>query len=204
MSGAHRSKLPFFGVLIDCIDAQCIGLSFVQREFAQLNLCISGAAFTCHRSWTRIRSYVQIVKRFGCKSKPAMGNCFPSKEERPKETTRKSLLTTESDEYTKDLIEACSCGDAMLVAELLSNGANPSAIDPDTNGTALMIAATVGQAYCLSLLIDAGALVDQKHPDFGMTALLWACNNAHVRCVELLIEAGADKHATEIAGACAL
>lgn len=129
-----------------------------------------------------------------------MGNCFPSKEERPTKTTR-NILTTESDEYTKDLIEACSCGDAMLVTELLSNGANPSAIDPDTNGTALMIAATVGQAYCLELLIEAGAIVDQKHPDFGMTALLWACNNAHVRCVELLIEAGADKKSTEIAGA---
>ena len=83
---------------------------------------------------------------------------------------------------------------------MLSDGANPNAIDPGTNGTALMIAATVGQVYVLSLLLDAGAIIDQTHPDFGMTALLWACNNSHVRCAELLIEAGADKKATELSG----
>eukprot|EP01052_Picozoa_sp_SAG31_P038807 SAG31_NODE_5256_length_2647_cov_1.875981_3_plen_168_part_00 len=101
-----------------------------------------------------------------------MGNCVPSKEDTQRPAKR-HLSTTEPDEYTQDLIDACSCGDAMLVAELLSNGASPSAMDPNTNGTALMIAAATGQSYCLSLLIDAGALVDQKHPDFGMTALLW-------------------------------
>eukprot|EP01051_Picozoa_sp_SAG22_P007968 SAG22_NODE_582_length_8879_cov_2.731663_6_plen_987_part_00 len=88
----------------------------------------------------------------------------------------------------------------MKVGELLRHGANPSALDPETHGTALMIAATVGQAYVIQLLLDAGAQVDQTHPDFGMTPLLWACNNAHVKCVELLIEAGADKKATEVSG----
>ena len=53
---------------------------------------------------------------------------------------------------------------------MLSDGANPNAIDPGTNGTALMIAATVGQVYVLSLLLDAGAIIDQTHPDFGGTS----------------------------------
>jgi ankyrin repeat protein len=123
-----------------------------------------------------------------------MGNCAPSKEELDTEDL-------ETDEFVEELHDACGQGDAMRVQELLAQGANPDAIDPDTSGTALMVAATIGSSYVLSLLIEAGADVNRAHPDFGMTALLWASNNAHVRCVELLIEAGADMKATEVSGA---
>jgi hypothetical protein len=122
-----------------------------------------------------------------------MGNCVPSKAYAEE---FEMLL----DPFIERLSDAAAVGDAMSVAELLDEGADPNAIDPDTNGTALMVAATVGQTYVVSILIEAGADVDYVHPDFGMTALLWAANNAHVKCVEMLLEAGADPKAEEVSG----
>jgi ankyrin repeat protein len=125
-----------------------------------------------------------------------MGNCVPSTEALDAE----DLELYEECPFMQELHDACAQGDAMHVQELLAKGANPDAVDPETDGTALMIAATIGSSYVLGLLIEAGADIDRQHPTFEMTALLWACNNAHLRCVELLIEAGADKTITEVSG----
>eukprot|EP01043_Picozoa_sp_COSAG02_P111704 COSAG02_NODE_47871_length_338_cov_0.635983_1_plen_45_part_10 len=45
-------------------------------------------------------------------------------------------------------------------------------MDPDTGGTALMIAALNGQQQCLDVLLKHGAKVGAVEEEFGMTAFL--------------------------------
>lgn len=99
-----------------------------------------------------------------------------------------------------DMIDACADGDHVQLEALLKRGVSPDSVDPDTGGTALMIAALNGQQQCLDMLIKHGATVEATEEEFGMTAFLWACHAAHLRCVERLIKAGCNIYAQEIGG----
>jgi Ca2+-binding EF-hand superfamily protein len=90
------------------------------------------------------------------------------------------------------LVEACTDGDAATVRELMKKGVDPNYVDPESEGTVLMVAALNGHADCLEALIDAGADLEVEHPTFNMTAFHWACYNAHLMCVEMLVHGKCD------------
>eukprot|EP01052_Picozoa_sp_SAG31_P076186 SAG31_NODE_35450_length_323_cov_0.687500_1_plen_73_part_10 len=73
-----------------------------------------------------------------------MGQCLPSKEAARADDKDDSTVYSNPVAQLEDnleLIDACGSGDANAVSKLLSRGANPDVVDPETNGTALMVAA---------------------------------------------------------------
>lgn len=77
------------------------------------------------------------------------------------------------------------------VAELLNQGADPNAQDPEDGRTPLHNAASDPQPRDIQVLLNAGARVDTTNR-WGQTALMIAAQNGHSRNVELLLKAGAD------------
>jgi ketosteroid isomerase-like protein len=88
------------------------------------------------------------------------------------------------------LLDAARSGDAGLVEQLLSNGANPNEADPASADSVLMIAAAESHANVVRALLAGGAepnLVSRC----GNTALHAACGAERAEVVAALIEGGA-------------
>lgn len=123
---------------------------------------------------------------------------FAAKYKNPMEMD--NSLDDSNSEDIDELIDACTDGEHLTLKQLLDKGVHVDSADPDTGGTALIIAALNGQKECVEVLIKAGAQLEIADPDFGMTAFLWACHSAHLRCVEVLMKAGCDVHVKESSG----
>jgi uncharacterized protein len=88
------------------------------------------------------------------------------------------------------LVSAARSGDAALVQQLLSNGANPNEADPESADSTLMIAAAAGHARVVEALLAGGAepnLISRS----GNTALHAACGAGRADAVAALLEGGA-------------
>ena len=108
-----------------------------------------------------------------------------------------------SKEIDKQLIKACKRGDAKKVELFLQKGANPNAIDSNSDATCLMIASFRGDLPVVKLLLKYGADINFEYngkamADFeGETALNFAIDGIsyHKNCEEVaiyLVNHGAD------------
>ena len=100
-----------------------------------------------------------------------------------------------SPEDIDEMIDACMDGEILTVTRLLKQGVHVDSQDPDTGGTALIVAVLNGQKEITEMLIKAGphscctlatalchlqlyavcsgADLEAKDPEFGMTPYLW-------------------------------
>ena len=90
-----------------------------------------------------------------------------------------------------DLPEAVFIGDLAAVKRALTDGADPTAQDPQSGSTMLSIAALMGHTEVVELLLEQGADINAKSRDGG-TALHSAAFLGRVETVKRLLEKGAD------------
>jgi len=79
---------------------------------------------------------------------------------------------------------------ADAVEALLSLGADPNVIDPETGCTPLIIAVTGGDASIVRHLLDYGAVIDTFSGDDGRNPLCEAIFARRADLIEMLLEAG--------------
>jgi ankyrin repeat protein len=91
---------------------------------------------------------------------------------------------------TTPLMHAARLGRADSIAELLTRGADPHAMNADSNG-ALCFACFANCVACVNALIEAGAPLDSQNVN-GATALIYTASAGKNEMVKLLLEAGAD------------
>lgn len=104
---------------------------------------------------------------------------------------------------TTAIFVSCQTGQAVIVNDLLQDGANPQF--PKTNGmTPLMIASQNGNMDIISLLIKEGKVEVNDKNAKGETAVNIASNHGHDKVVALLVESGADLEALDNHGYTAL
>lgn len=96
-------------------------------------------------------------------------------------------------EEVANLHTAASDGDADLVRELLSSGADVDEADEEGR-TALHFAAGYGEIACVKLLIEHKAKLDMVDNNKN-TALHYAAGYGQAESVKVLLESGADKTA---------
>jgi ankyrin repeat protein len=101
-----------------------------------------------------------------------------------------SLVNAFSKQLSDMLLRAVSTDDLARVEELLEQGADVDARDPETGLTTLMIASCRGKAKMVKLLLNAGADVFTTDSFTGATALHKACQGQNVEVAILLTEAG--------------
>ena len=92
---------------------------------------------------------------------------------------------------TQNLSEAVFTGDLAAVKQALTDGADPSAMDPQSGSTMLATAALMGHTEIVELLLEHGADVNTKSRDGG-TALHAAAFLGRIETVKFLLEKGAD------------
>ncbi|QGU07722.1 Ankyrin repeat protein [Corynebacterium occultum] len=100
------------------------------------------------------------------------------------------------------LMRAAAEFNLLVLAHLLSGGADPSLVD-DRARTALHHAAIVGNDAAAELLVDAGAPVDAT--DQELRTPLWHAASQHLpdsAIVDVLLRAGADPRKRDIHGVC--
>jgi ankyrin repeat protein len=118
-------------------------------------------------------------------------------------TTRATLLTVflaglvaslgsgaRAAESASPIADAAMKGDAAAVQQLIVQGADVNAAQPD-GATALHWAVYRGDVATATALVKAGASVKQPNRD-GATPLSLACQDGSVELVRLLLDAGAD------------
>lgn len=86
------------------------------------------------------------------------------------------------------LFDAAAADDVDTVRRLLDDGADPTALDPRTGGSALHVAATAGAARAARLLLDAGTPVNLQAASQGATPLFTAAWHLRPAVVEVLLE----------------
>ena len=91
----------------------------------------------------------------------------------------------------QDLSSSVFVGDLIEVKQMLTDGADPDAKDPQSGSTMLAIAALMGHTEVVALLLEHGADVNAKSRDGG-TALHTAAFLGRAETVKLLLEKGAD------------
>lgn len=92
------------------------------------------------------------------------------------------------------LSQACTNGNAALVALLLKAGANPNT--PIATGVPpIMTCARSGSGEAVRMLLAGDADVNAKEPTQNQTALMWAAAEHHVEVVRTLIAAKANVYA---------
>jgi thiosulfate/3-mercaptopyruvate sulfurtransferase len=91
---------------------------------------------------------------------------------------------------TTPLMHAARLGRADLVAEVLARGADPRAMNADSNG-ALWFALFSNCVASVNALIEARAPLDSRNVN-GATALIYAASAGKTEMVKLLLDAGAD------------
>ena len=89
------------------------------------------------------------------------------------------------------LMIASGLGRSLMVALLLTAGAQVLALEPRAGSTALHKAALSGNPDVVALLLDHGAFIDQQTPILGHTALMDAVVYKHDEAVRLLLHRGA-------------
>ena len=99
------------------------------------------------------------------------------------------------------LVEAVRAGDRPAVRDLLADGVDVNAVQPD-GATALHWAAYRDDAETAGLLLAAGAAGAAN--DLGVTPLYLACENGNAALVRVLLAAGADARAALPSGETAL
>lgn len=92
------------------------------------------------------------------------------------------------------LVLAARAGDARLVAQLLSAGADPAAVAAPAREGAAAASARVGAPRVLRALLEAGAPPDAPNAA-GARPLFFAAEAGHVRVMRELLAAGADPSA---------
>ena len=92
--------------------------------------------------------------------------------------TRKTRRTRKSQKAgaEPELFAAIRSKNVEGVKEALEYGADPNAVNPDSENTPLIEAVHTDKPELVQLLIDAGAQVDAKGSEGG-TALYWAADN---------------------------
>lgn len=95
------------------------------------------------------------------------------------------------DDLSRRLGDAIRSGDATLVAQLVSDGAELEAVSDVTGFTPLIEAAVRGDPALVALLLDSGSEVDGFSRD-GWSALHAAARMGNYDVVRLLLERGAD------------
>ena len=96
------------------------------------------------------------------------------------------------------LMQACSCGELVIVRLLLQNGAHIDARD-QYRWTALMTASNGGHFPIVDFLLSHGADVNAAGKN-GNTSLILAAGKGHIDVVRLLLERGAYIDAQDGAG----
>lgn len=97
---------------------------------------------------------------------------------------------------TTELWSAVVLGDSALVAQAITDGANPNI--SDTSGvTALMVAAGRGHSGTIRALLGAGADKEARTSDAKVTALTFAADLGNLGAVQSLVEGGASLQATD-------
>jgi ankyrin repeat protein len=99
---------------------------------------------------------------------------------------------------TPDLIHALKTGDRESFRQLLGQGAEVDAAEPD-GSTALLWASYHDNIEAAELLVEAGADLDRGN-DLGATPLWAASQNGSDLMVALLVDAGADPNARLLSG----
>jgi hypothetical protein len=107
---------------------------------------------------------------------------------------RGAPLPEQQEQLDRALVLAMDGGDAGAVDRLMSQGADPNALDK-YGRSAVVSAAWRGRTKIVSLLVDRGVDVD-AHDGQGRTALEWAAINGYPDMAAALIAAGG---ATDIA-----
>ena len=86
------------------------------------------------------------------------------------------------------LLIAAQNGHPDICGLLLAHGSNVNEVKPETNSTALHLAAGRGHEAVVEVLLSWGAIVDpQDHA--GLTPLYAACQGGHLACVLMLLKA---------------
>jgi ankyrin repeat protein len=83
-------------------------------------------------------------------------------------------------------------GDATMVEQLLTTGADVEGTFGSGGETALMVAARSGSVEIVRMLLGRGAMTDVRESAFGQTALMYAAVENHGEIVKVLAEAGAE------------
>jgi ankyrin repeat protein len=103
----------------------------------------------------------------------------------------------------RELFRAIQSRSVESVKEALDNGADPNAVDPESENTPLIEAVHTDNPELVQVLIDAGAQVDTKGSEGG-TALYWAADNMPLndvksptavkinKIIKMLLNAGAN------------
>ena len=102
------------------------------------------------------------------------------------------------------IVEIAGKGDLPAVVALLKSGVAPDAAGPESDITALWIAAGNGHDAVVKGLLAAGASADAKDPKKGVTALMIAALKGNGDVVLTLLNAGADANAQTYDGETAL
>lgn len=99
-------------------------------------------------------------------------------------------VNVQAEDGVTPLVNAILTNKPEMVDLLLSNGANPNYVLPDTGESPIIIAARNGNTKMVDSLINDGANVN--YLDSGsLTSLDWAMIRNHSDCAEILINKGA-------------
>uniref|UniRef100_A0A6C0J433 Uncharacterized protein n=1 Tax=viral metagenome TaxID=1070528 RepID=A0A6C0J433_9ZZZZ len=107
------------------------------------------------------------------------------------------VMRGDSVEIGMRLLEASSCGNTILVQNILSCREDVNVETRDVNGrTALWMAGWDGHTEIVSMLLKNGADANTRDSS-GRTALWTASANGHTEIVSMLLEKGADANTTD-------
>ncbi len=150
--------------------------AFVDRAEVVPFLLYSGADATARQ--LDGRTPLQMAKRRGSK-----------KVARQLSAAQKTAREYEVRVFNRQLLAACSSGDAKSAARLLNKGAEVMTVD-EGQRTPLHVAAAAGETRMVKLLIKRGAVVNAKDQE-GKTPLDLATTGNHPKTSKLLKKNGA-------------